>query len=182
MSEPHPVPIVFATHEIEYAQDMAVARHTTGSASKTLDSGFDAVGGDLIGVLAEMAVCIAYGVRYEEFVTVYKSRPGAIPDVIYEGYKISVKGTPIFTSPHLIIPDYDVNNDIYVLVSVQVDKGYAQLRGWIPRDELLTYQTEEWKWYYDRPGAARKKLRRYVPLGDLRQCRPVASRQELLIR
>lgn len=157
--------------EMAYAREIAEGRYMVDR-SRPLDSGADASQGDLVGVMAEMAVCLHYGLEYHDIVIVFDTRPGAIPDLIWRDYRVSVKGRERWSSPlDLIIPSHDIHNDIYILVSVRVSVGMCGLRGWIGRDDLLRYPEEEWKWTNDRPGAHRQAKRRYVPVEKLRACR-----------
>lgn len=163
--------ITLSDRDMEYAEQTARGRNATGGTSRPLDSGFNALRGDLVGTMAEMAVCLYYGLDYEQFVTVYATRPGAIADLTYEGYAVSVKGRERFDSPDLVVPEKDTNNDIYLLVSVDVEKRYCLLRGWVTRKELLRYEPEGWKWAANRPGASKSKKRRYVPFEALHPIR-----------
>lgn len=161
-----------------YAGAVAEGRRDGGAPSPndTPDAGTCNGRVHLVGVMAEMAVCLHYGEPYQLWVTAHDERPGAIPDLLHKGYRVSVKGRERWESPlDLVVPSYDTRNDIYVLVSVSVDEARCGLRGWITRDRLLTYPAKPWMWTADRPGARRPaKLRRYVPVEDLRPCRDTA--------
>lgn len=159
--------------EIHYAHTIAIQRNAKGTTSRTPDSGFDPIRVDLIGTMAEIAVCVFYGEDYTTYVVAHDNRPGAIPDVMHRGYKVSVKGRDRWEEPlDLVVPEHDVQNDIFILVSVDVEEGICGLRGWVTRKELLQHPAEEWKWTNSRPGATKRgKKRRYVPLWDLRPCK-----------
>lgn len=138
--------------------------------SRPLDSGYS--DGDVIGAMAEIAVCLYFDVSYLRFVTVYDERPGAIPDLCLGDYTVSVKGRTRNTLPlDLIVPAHDTHNDMYILVSVNygtlVESGVCRLWGYIRRNDLLQYPVEEWKWTTDRPGAKREATRRYIPVQKL---------------
>jgi hypothetical protein len=122
--------------------------------------------------MAEIAVCRYYGENPYYWVDVYDERPGATADLIYAGHTVSVKGRERWASPlDLIVPEHDVANDVYILVSVTLESRCCELRGWIPRQDLLRYEPEPWKWTEDRPGYATPERRRYVPVQNLRPCR-----------
>lgn len=177
---PESIPVWFSSEDMLYARRIAKERHETGGRSKPLDSGGDPIRGDLVGVMGEMAVCMIYGLHYRDYVTVYSARPGAIADIVYKGYTVSVKGRERFDNPELVVPDYDDKNDIYILVSVAVEKSYCEVRGWITKTELMKFEPQGWKWAQNRPGAKNaRKRRRYVPLDRLRQCRPEKGREKV---
>lgn len=130
--------------------------------SRPLDSGY--ADGDIIGAMAEIAVCLYFDVSYLRYVTVYAERPGAIPDLILGNYRVSVKGRTRDRLPlDLIVPSHDMN-DIYILVSVT---EVCTLWGFMRHDDLMKYPAEDWKWTSDRPGATREARRRYVPVEKL---------------
>lgn len=157
---------------LHYAIQVGESRHRSGSPSRTPDSGFAPIRVDLTGAVAEVAVCLFYGEDPSRWVVAHDARPGAIPDLIHAGYKVSVKGRERWDKPlDLIVPEHDVHNDIYVLVSVVLEHGVCGLRGWIPRRDLLTYPVQPWKWTTDRPGATTNAGRRYIPVDDLKACR-----------
>jgi len=155
-----------------YALAIAEQRHKRPPTSRPLASGADALGGDVVGTMAEIATCRFYGEDPYRWVKAYDSRPGAIPDLQHAGCLVSVKGRSRWKLPlDLIVPDYDLDNDIYVLVSVDVPSHWCGMRGWITQELLLSYPEREWQWTDDRPGATRPdEKRRYVPVEDLRPC------------
>jgi hypothetical protein len=165
--------VTLTATEMAHAEDVATQRHALGTPSRQPDSGADPLRIDLVGAMAEIAVCNHYGEDYRRWVTVMADRPGAIPDLMHRGWKVSVKGTERWKRPlHLIIPEHDTANDIYVLVSVTPDRWTCGLQGWTTRADLLSYPPEPWKWLMDRPGQKRAgALRRYVPCEHLKPCR-----------
>lgn len=127
---------------------------------------------EIIGTMAEWAVCRHYGLDPNEWVKAYDHRTGPIPDLMHRGFRVSVKGRVRWHTPlDMIVEEHDTENDIYILVSVNPDSGQCALRGWITRDDMLRYPSEGWKWTTDRPGAYRDHKRRYIPVEDLRPCR-----------
>ena len=165
--------ITLTPDQLKFCAGIGRGRHNSGSPSRQSDSGFSGLRVDLVGCMAEVAVCLFYGLDYEEQVTIHESRPGAIPDVKLGKWKVSVKGRERFDSPlDLVIGENDVHNHIYLLCSVNIETGFVLLRGYVTRPELMKYPLEEWKWTSDRPGAAKRgKRRRYVPVEDLRPCK-----------
>jgi hypothetical protein len=170
---------------VDYANGIAKQRHARegdgGKLSRPLDSGANGLRGDQVGALAEVAVCLFYGREPEAFVLARHALPGPQPDLLYETsrrtYRVSVKGRERWIEPlDLVVPSYDVENDVYILVSVNLAAAQCALRGWIKRERLLTYPPQAWQWTDDRPGAERDALRRYVPLADLRPCRQPTTR------
>jgi hypothetical protein len=159
--------------DMHYARGIAEGRRHQGTPSNPDDSGYGAVAVDVVGVMAEMAVCLHYGEEYRLWVTAYKERPGAIPDIIHKGYRVSVKGTHRWERPlRLFVPAHDTTNDIYLLVSVDLAGARCGLQGWLTRRELLAYEPMGWQWTTDRPGSRKGNKRwRFVPVDDLRPCR-----------
>jgi hypothetical protein len=156
---------------MEYAREIGEKRHASGGPSRELYSGGDRVRNDQVGAMAEMAVCIYYGLDPGEWVTYHDKRPGAIPDLIYEGYKVSVKSSEHWKPVTLIVPEGDTDNDIYILVSVGYDDGICGLRGWITRQDLLNHEPQPWRGPSKYPGSKSDKRWRYVPVEDLRPCK-----------
>lgn len=97
------------------------------------------------GALSELCVCRYYGV--EPRWTVGGSDGGA--DVILKnrmGFdrRVAVKSTPYFKSPHLLVQDFlDKPVDAYVLVSVAVDEGYAEIVGWCSHELVASKPCKE---------------------------------------
>ena len=164
--------VPLSSQEITHAHKVAVDRNAKGTTSRPLHSGFDAIRGDLIGAMAEIAVCLFYDEDYHEHVVAYDNRPGASPDLTHKGYKVSVKGTPHWKEGiHLILPDYDTRNDIYILVSVDVEDAVCGLRGWLHVREVVTFEPSPWRGPTGMPGAQSNKRWRYIPDWELRPCK-----------
>lgn len=165
------LPVTLGAGHIRHARQIGRGRHGCAGGSNPLDSGEEAIRADVRGAMAEIAVCIAARVPMREHVEVYEKRPGASPDLVVGGRKVSVKSKKHWLPDykcHLVVPEWDVENDLYVLVKVNEDEGLAWIMGYITRTDLLLYEPEEWKWDRSRPGAKKpQKKRRYVPLGAL---------------
>jgi len=147
---------------------LAQARYEAGPVNP-LVSGKDPLHNEVVGLMAEMAVCCYYGVGDEQVRTVYAIRPGAIPDLTMHGLTISVKATEYWHEPlHLIIPERDLGKDAYILVSVNVAGKYAGLRGWIDHRRLVAYPLTNTTLNGRREAG---KAWRHVPLSGLRECR-----------
>jgi hypothetical protein len=157
--------------EITLANTVAIERHTTGGKSRDLHSGFEPKRQDVVGAMAEIATCLWYDLNPHEWVKVYDERPkGSDPDLIYKGFKVSVKGTEWWNPCTLMLPEYDTANDIYILVSVDPDTGHCGMRGWIKRPDLLKRELVPWKGKSDVPGANRNVKWWYIPLNELAPC------------
>jgi hypothetical protein len=154
--------------QMRYAAQVGYGR-THSSRSNPLDNGGDSYMNDVRGAMAEIAVCLAAGVDYREQVMVYEERPGVSPDLVVKGKKVQVKATTYNgPDPHMVIPERDTDNDLYVLCIVDAEPGIVHIIGYVTRAQLLTYEPEGWKWTKDLPGASKfKKKRRYVPASSL---------------
>jgi hypothetical protein len=169
-NETHPTLwIRLTTEQIEWAIKVARGREECSDGYTPPDNGEDSLKGNLRGAMAEIAVCVAAGIPYREHVDVYANRPGASPDLVVKGYKVSVKSCKKWvTNPSLIVMEKDTENDLYVLVRVDENPGLCEILGYVTKKQLLTYEPEVWKWDATRPGAKKpKKKRRYVPMEDL---------------
>jgi hypothetical protein len=161
-------------NEATYAATIAYRRNA--DRSRPMDGGGDQISDNVYGAMAEVAVCLYYGEDYRRWVTVvadqsYAGR-GATPDLMHDNYRVSVKSTTHWGDHiHLIVPEHDTMNDIYVMVSVDVDRAVCGIRGWVTRDTLLTYQPEPTRFFRGRPAQGSSRLWRYIPVRDLRPCR-----------
>lgn len=169
------LPLILLAAQIEHAWEVGRARHASGTPSRPLDSGLSALEGDVLGAMAEIAVCDVYGGDWANQVASYEERPtDDLTDLLLRGKRIGVKGRARFEMPlDMVVPDYDTQNHLWFLCSVRVDTGFVLIRGFITRPELLEYEPEEWKWTEDRPGARKtNKRRRYIPCEDLHPPNP----------
>lgn len=170
--------LVLCDEDAAYATSVGAARAIAGKPSPNdePDSGKGNVRVHTVGAFAEVAVCRFYGEDPYYWVETYEERPGATADLEHAGLRVSVKGTEYWGNadkpPFLIVPQHDTANAIFVLVNVDLGNHTCTLRGWVTRSELLRYAPEPWRdWKTGAPGLDRTgKLRRYVPLEDLRPC------------
>jgi hypothetical protein len=172
--------VALTAEQVAHAAMVGQGREDAVAGWATPDNGKDSVTMNTMGAMAEIAVCLYYGVDWKTTVNVLDHRPGHIPDVVIQGWKVSVKATNTWNNPTLIAPANDTANHAWMLVSVDVDDGVCGLRGWIDRPRLLTYPAEAWrqwgKWPDRYPGKDRpQKLRRYVPCADLMSCKPIGE-------
>lgn len=179
--------VVLCDEDAAYATSIGAERAISGNPSPNdnPDSGKGNVRVHTVGAFAEVAVCRFYGEDPYYWVETYEERPGATADLCHANLRVSVKASEFWGTaakpPFLIVPHHDIHNSIYVLVSVDLEHHRCGMRGWVPRNELLRYAPEPWRdWKSGAPGLARSgKLRRYVPLEDLRPCHaPRATFQE----
>ena len=157
--------------EASYAAMIGTIRHLS-SGSRPLNSGYDAVRGDIVGAMGEVAVCLWYGEDYRHWVKAYTARPGAIPDIMHGDWSVSVKSTEKWERVTLFVPTHDTNQ-IHVLVSVDYDDQVCALRGWVSRKDLARFPPEPWRpMQPGRPTPAQieGKTWHYVPLKELRPC------------
>lgn len=176
---PTPTPVDLDIQAMKHAWSVASGRHNTGGPSREPDSGFDPIRVDVVGAMAEIAICKLYGVDYTDQVKVEKNRPrGDLTDLRINGYKLGVKGRERFDNPMMVVPEYDDKCDLYFLCSVNPEEGYVEVRGYCTRNTLKQIEPEEWKWTNNRPGAKKKAKRRYVPLEMLTECRPPIDEEE----
>lgn len=149
--------------QVAYANKIGLGRHTVAPAKKLVSQG-DMARTDIVGAMAEVAVCVYYEEDIHQ-VAVYDSRPGCTPDVVHKGWKVSVKATERWGSVRLIVPEED-ENDIYILASVKME-GVVGLRGWLTHQEILKYEPT----WLDLGKPKSERRYRYVSVYDLRRCR-----------
>jgi hypothetical protein len=153
---------------IVYATTIGTERHRN-AASRPLHSGGDQLHNDIIGTIGEVAVCLFYGEDPRRYVTAHDERPGTIPDLVHDGYRVSVKSTERFKLPlTLFVPEHDPN-DVFVLVSVAAT--FCRLHGWCDRSALDRFPAEPFK-RIGQPGSSGNGRYHYIPVGALEPCNP----------
>jgi hypothetical protein len=134
---------------IVYATTIGTERHRN-AASRPLHSGGDQLHNDIIGTIGEVAVCLFYGEDPRRYVTAHDERPGTIPDLVHDGYRVSVKSTERFKLPlTLFVPEHDPND----------------------RSALDRFPAEPFK-RIGQPGSSGNGRYHYIPVGALEPCNP----------
>jgi hypothetical protein len=116
---------------------------------------------DIVGAMAEVAVCVFYGEDPRDQPYPWEGRWGNTPDLILRNHSVGVKGTEHWTGKlTLFVPALDPS-DLFVLVSVDVEKQKCGLQGWASRSDLGGYEPVKDGW----------RMVRKIPVAALRECK-----------
>lgn len=96
---------------------------------------------DIIGVMAELAVARHFNVPMGPL---YKDRTQTDVDLHIDGYKVGVKGTPVFKKPHLLVQNWKGEEDIVISVSVDYKTGVYRIWGYATAAEVEAERPRYW--------------------------------------